>query len=160
VSGSRLSREYKAALQHPVFIGAETPLAPRPVDEPPARELSLKDQARKQMAERVLRFCAFTNSHWQDLATIEAAEILILLDLFVQQQKGRPVAVTDACAAAQVPTTSALRAIDRLLAADMIERHTDPFDARRKLLRLSANGNHRVVSYLDEFLRDEWRRSI
>ncbi|MBX9886020.1 MAG: winged helix DNA-binding protein [Novosphingobium sp.] len=76
----------------------------------------------------------------------------LLLDLFVATHEGRPVSVTSACIAANVPTTTALRWISALEAKGLIERANDPRDARRALLRLTGTAYDRMLSYfsLDE----------
>lgn len=76
----------------------------------------------------------------------------LLLDLFVATREGRPVSVTSACIAANVPTTTALRWISALEAKGLVVRENDPRDARRALLRLTETAYDRMLSYfsLDE----------
>jgi len=54
----------------------------------------------------------------------------------------------------KAPATSALRSIERLIAAGMIKRQQDPHDARRKLLTLTQRGIDRARGYLDACSQD------
>lgn len=58
----------------------------------------------------------------------------ILLDLYASESEGLAVSVSDACHAASVPATTALRWLSRLEQAGLIERSPDPLDARRIFL--------------------------
>ena len=64
----------------------------------------------------------------------------ILVDLFENEHCGRVVSITDACIAADVPMTTAIRHIGQLLEADLVHRSPDPKDARRAFLRLTHKG--------------------
>jgi DNA-binding MarR family transcriptional regulator len=55
----------------------------------------------------------------------------ILLDLFIASEEGRRVSVTSLCQASGVPTTTALRHVDRLDELGLIDRTADPSDKRR-----------------------------
>src|ERR1700754_1862754 len=55
----------------------------------------------------------------------------MLLDLLVAAEEGRRVSVTSLCHASGVPTTTALRHVERLDALGLIERSSDPSDKRR-----------------------------
>ncbi|WP_213982724.1 MarR family transcriptional regulator [Sphingomonas sp. dw_22] len=55
----------------------------------------------------------------------------MLLDLLVASEEGRRVSVTGLCHASGVPTTTALRHVDRLDALGLIDRTADPADRRR-----------------------------
>lgn len=60
----------------------------------------------------------------------------LLLDLYVAELEGEPVAVSSACIATGVPTTTALRCINRLVRAGLLIRTVDPEDARRSIVTL------------------------
>lgn len=64
----------------------------------------------------------------------------ILLDLFVRMASRQHVSVSSACVAAAVPPTTGLRHVKRLQDLNLIEDYSDPFDKRRRFLRLSASG--------------------
>jgi hypothetical protein len=55
----------------------------------------------------------------------------MLLDLMVATDEERPVSVSGLCHAAGVPTTTALRHLDRLEELGLIARAPDPCDKRR-----------------------------
>ncbi|MBC9033480.1 MarR family transcriptional regulator [Sphingomonas sp. JC676] len=55
----------------------------------------------------------------------------MLLDLLVASEEGRRVSVTSLCHASGVPTTTALRHVERLDELGLIDRTADPSDKRR-----------------------------
>lgn len=55
----------------------------------------------------------------------------MLLDLMVAADEARPVSVSGLCHASGVPTTTALRHVDRLAALGLLTRTPDPDDKRR-----------------------------
>jgi DNA-binding MarR family transcriptional regulator len=55
----------------------------------------------------------------------------MLLDLLVAQDEGRRVSVSGLCYASGVPTTTALRHVERLETLGMVSREGDPSDRRR-----------------------------
>ncbi len=61
----------------------------------------------------------------------------ILLDLLVAHQSGKPISVSSACIAADVPSSTALRYITRLEARGLVRRHRDTLDGRRHYLELT-----------------------
>lgn len=73
----------------------------------------------------------------------------ILLDLFVNEQKGRPISATSACLAAAVPPTTALRHLVTLTTDGLICSTPDPADARRRYISLTRRSRemmHCVLS--------------
>lgn len=72
----------------------------------------------------------------------------IMLDLFVQQQRGREVSISSACMASRVPPTTALRWIDILEAERIIVRENDPGDRRRRFVRLTDKAYQAMSEYL------------
>ncbi|MDF0490155.1 hypothetical protein PX554_18675 [Sphingomonas sp. H39-1-10] len=61
----------------------------------------------------------------------------ILIELYVAYGDGMPVTVGNACIAAAVPLTSALRCCQLLQQKRIVVRERDPRDGRRVFLRLS-----------------------
>jgi DNA-binding MarR family transcriptional regulator len=62
----------------------------------------------------------------------------IMLTLLINWSKGRPTSVGEACVAACVPHSTALRWIQKLEIDDLVVRTGDPFDECRSYLRLST----------------------
>lgn len=78
----------------------------------------------------------------------ENASLDMLLDLLSAEFSGDPVTVTSLCAASGVSQTTALRRIDELEGAGLLQRTPDPEDRRRIYVVLSESGRKRVLSYL------------
>ena len=72
----------------------------------------------------------------------------ILLHLFVAASEHRPVRVSDCCAAAAVPRTTALRWLQTLTRRELVERMDDHLDSRSSLVRLSPRGIELIRRYL------------
>lgn len=72
----------------------------------------------------------------------------MLLALAADTAVGRRVSVTSLCLASHVPSSTALRHIDRLIEADLVERCADPADGRRVFVELTALGEAAMAAYL------------
>lgn len=72
----------------------------------------------------------------------------ILLDLTVAALKGERVATSSACAAAQVPLSTALRHVNQLIQEGWVRRVSDLKDKRRTFLELQPRCFDVMVSYL------------
>lgn len=72
----------------------------------------------------------------------------ILLDLVVAGLKGEKVATSSACAAAQVPLSTALRHVNQLIQEGWVRRVNDPGDKRRTFLELHPRYFDVMVAYL------------
>ena len=72
----------------------------------------------------------------------------MLLDLFACKLEGNKVCISDACMAASVPTTTALRWVNRLEQLGLVERFSDPMDSRRVYVELTETATCRVESWL------------
>ena len=64
----------------------------------------------------------------------------MLLDLYVQKARARPVSVHSLCIAAMVPPTTALRWIYKLLACGLVERRRCERDLRVVHIELTGRG--------------------
>lgn len=73
----------------------------------------------------------------------------ILLDLVAARLGGQTVSVSSACAAAQVPFSTALRYVNRLVKEGLANREADPNDRRRDLLALSDRGFKLMDHYIN-----------
>lgn len=119
-------------------------------DEMSRRQPTEGDPERRPVAEGILRFFDVANRYWANYAAMSAPELSILMDLYVNEQDCRPVSIGDACIAARVPSTSALRSIDGLIGSGMLVRCPDPRDSRRKLLQLTERSRALVRGFVDE----------
>lgn len=61
----------------------------------------------------------------------------LLLELYDSHHGGRVATVTGICAAADLPVTTGLRALQRLESRGYVTRQPDPADRRRTLLQLT-----------------------
>ena len=91
---------------------------------------------------------------WQTRGNFVAEDLLceaawgILLDLTVAGLKGERVATSSACAAAQVPLSTALRHVNQLIKAGWVKRKSDPKDKRRTFIELQPEAFDQMVKYL------------
>lgn len=74
----------------------------------------------------------------------------MLLDLFIQQCKGRLLPMSSLCLSADIPNSSAMKLIQRLCDAGLLERSPDPGDGRRSLIKISPDTEHRLRAYFAE----------
>lgn len=72
----------------------------------------------------------------------------MLLDLAQAQAVGKSISVTSLCIASEVPHTTALRKIDELEQAGLIERTPMPHDGRGSIMSLTRSGQARMARYL------------
>jgi CheY-like chemotaxis protein len=72
----------------------------------------------------------------------------MLLDLFMSEAYHRPISVTSLCIASGAPTTTALRRIDDLVTAGLVEREPDQQDRRRTVVKLTTHGRERMEAFL------------
>jgi hypothetical protein len=75
----------------------------------------------------------------------------MLLDLTAARMEGIDVPVSSLCIAAAVPTTTALRWIRTLSEAGMLQRSTDPVDARRSFVTLSDTAQMAMQTWIRRF---------
>jgi hypothetical protein len=74
----------------------------------------------------------------------------ILLDLFIARCEGIDVTVGNACLAASVPMTSALRYCQTLLDRGIVYRERDRKDGRRIFLRMSESAFAKITALLGQ----------
>ncbi|MEW6123724.1 MAG: response regulator [Pseudomonadota bacterium] len=72
----------------------------------------------------------------------------MLLDLAMAEATGRPISVTSLCIASGAPTTTALRRIEDLKDAGLLDRIPDPQDRRRVLVHLTEEGRKRMEAFV------------
>ena len=74
----------------------------------------------------------------------------MLLDLFVAKTEGRKIAVSSACIASAVPSTTALRWLRTLMERKMVQRQADPTDGRRVWVELTPHTEELLRAVLTE----------
>ncbi len=74
----------------------------------------------------------------------------MLLDLFIQQCEGKLLPMSSLCLSANIPNSSAMKLIQRLCDAGLLERLPDHRDGRRSLIRISPDTEHRLRAYFAE----------
>lgn len=72
----------------------------------------------------------------------------LLIDLYIAGEGGKPISVSSACVAASVPTTTAMRRIEKLEKNGILERQPDPNDGRRSNLVLASEVKAAMEEYL------------
>jgi DNA-binding MarR family transcriptional regulator len=68
----------------------------------------------------------------------------MLLDLLIARLLGKRVAVSSLCIASQAPESTALRHIQRMIKAGLVDKVDDPSDGRRSLIMLSREGYRKL----------------
>ena len=72
----------------------------------------------------------------------------MLIDLFIEEIRGRRVSITSACIASGGPTTTALRWITLMHGDGMVERQDSVIDRRRTWLLLTPKGSSLIKKYI------------
>ena len=76
----------------------------------------------------------------------------LLLDLFAAQCVRRRVSISSACIAANVPVSTALRWIEKLVHEEVLVRKGDPEDRRRSYLALAPEISKRLERWVENHL--------
>jgi hypothetical protein len=84
----------------------------------------------------------------------------ILLDLYISQQDGHAVNVSNACVASGAPATTALRYIARLSQIGLVQKTEDTRDHRVCYLALTPFGLDNVVRALDDAMESDRRLGL
>jgi DNA-binding MarR family transcriptional regulator len=74
----------------------------------------------------------------------------MLLDLFVENLRQKPVSVSSLCIASAVPLSTALRWIDSMEEAGLCKRFPDPDDGRRAFVGLTLEAMDAMVNMLGD----------
>ncbi len=107
-------------------------LGNRGLDEEAAEPLR-SEQVREIIRLRRMRETMFAADLFADPAWD------MLLDLMASRLENRPVSVSSLCIASAVPPTTALRWINLMTERGLLERESDPNDARRVFITLNAD---------------------
>ncbi|MBA4090116.1 MAG: hypothetical protein C0494_05920 [Sphingobium sp.] len=73
----------------------------------------------------------------------------MLLDLYASEERGRDIAISSLASAANVPPTTALRAIGGMRALGLVYRQSDPADGRRVYIRLTPKAHEALGAIFD-----------
>lgn len=103
--------------------------------------------------DRLLKWHRARSRYFPEKALSELGWAM-LLDLFHAHITGDFICISDLCATAGVPNTTALRRIDELEGAGLLTRHTDPRDKRRTRVLLSEKAREQMTRYLEVILTD------
>ena len=106
-----------------------------------------------ELAERIKRLVRAHNSRalFFDAALFSDPCWEMLLDLMSNQLLGRQISVSSLCIASGVPQTTALRRIEDLAQAGLIERVADPVDRRRVYIKLKDDTVEKLERYIHSF---------
>ena len=74
----------------------------------------------------------------------------ILVILYRSDFEGQRTTITNLCRASQVPQSTALRRIEKLIGAGLMYRRGNPLDSRVIFLELNPSGRQLIYSYLSE----------
>ena len=74
----------------------------------------------------------------------------ILLDLFIHETKGQHLSMSALCVTAGIPTSSAMKLIQRMCDDGLLFRSPDLSDGRRSLVNISPAIAHRLRAYFAE----------
>lgn len=74
----------------------------------------------------------------------------MLLDLYLSELQGRRVSISSLTIASNVPATTALRWIQKLIDVGLLQKKADPLDARRYWASLTERGTQKMRMFLAE----------
>ncbi|GGJ41170.1 hypothetical protein GCM10011393_09240 [Sphingopyxis bauzanensis] len=74
----------------------------------------------------------------------------IILDLFIHEAKGQRLSMSALCVTAAIPTSSAMKLIQRMCDDGILERSPDLADGRRSLINIAPAVSHRLRAYFAE----------
>lgn len=95
------------------------------------------EYANRRRRDRIFRAGIFAEPAWD-----------MLLDLFIQEHRGRAVSTHSLCIAAAVPPTTALRWIGKLVDGGLVVRQPSRRDNRVVHIALTAAGRTEMERYL------------
>lgn len=144
----------------PLFAprGVAPPSLPPPAEAPPRRanvqegrspEATPEIEHVKRRLKALIKLRQIRAAHFQgDLFSDPCWDML--LDLMEARLNEKQVSVSSLCIASGVPQTTALRRIEDLIDAGLINRQDDPADRRRVFVGLTDDCANRFGGYLDD----------
>lgn len=73
----------------------------------------------------------------------------MMLDLYLSDERGRDIAISSLASAANVPPTTALRAIKAMTELGLLSRQSDPKDGRRIYIKLTPKSHDALAAIFD-----------
>jgi hypothetical protein len=137
--GQRLNSINHSTSTHPIFSELEDPV----LDEEPSLDVAntvvvLRRIIReRRVRERYFKEVRFGEPAWD-----------IILDLTLAWFENKTVAVSSLCIASGVPMSTAMRWINDMIEAGLIDRWIDPTGGRRNLMRISPATRDAMLRYL------------
>lgn len=128
------------------------------LDPPILRDRSAKQDIKPTEEElqaftRMLLKFQHNKSKFFDPAVLTGPSWEILLDITEATLRGESVPASSASASTHVPLSTALRHVNNLVEAGLVQRWTDPNDKRRTLLKLEP---HAVIA-MQRYLETAWK---
>ncbi|TWT13842.1 response regulator [Reyranella sp. CPCC 100927] len=129
--------------------GDETPIemgpaASDPLPAPAASPADMSARVRAMLHEHKIRARVFQDGIFVDPSWD------MLLDLMLAHIEKREMYLTGLCAGSGLALTTALRRVEQLIAAGLVQRHDDPADRRRVIVSLTTCGQERLSAYLGQ----------
>jgi nucleotide-binding universal stress UspA family protein len=137
--GQRLNSINHSASTLPIFSELDDPV----LDEEPSLDVANTIAAlrriirERRVRERFFKEVRFGEPAWD-----------IILDLTLAWFEGKSVAVSSLCIASGVPMSTAMRWINDMIEAGLINRWIDPVDGRRNLMQISPATRDAMLRYL------------
>lgn len=129
------AEEVAKSIQHALSMIEDGAGSARPPASPP-------DYLKALVAARADREAIFDAGLFSDPAWE------MLLDLAFAEATGRSISVTSLCLASGASTTTALRRIEDLQEAGLLERQPDPSDRRRILVTMTSRGREKMELFV------------
>jgi CheY-like chemotaxis protein len=129
------AEEVAKSIQHALSLIEDGPTTAKPPASTPDYLKALV--AARADREAIFEARLFSDPAWE-----------MLLDLAFAEATGRSISVTSLCLASGASTTTALRRIDDLQEAGLLERVPDPADRRRILVTMTMKGREKMELFV------------
>ena len=129
------AEEVAKSIRNALSMMEEDPAPAKPPASPPDYLKALV--AARSDREAIFEGGLFSDPAWE-----------MLLDLAFAEATGRSISVTSLCLASGASTTTALRRIDDLQGAGLLERVPDPADRRRILVTMTLKGREKMEMFV------------
>ncbi|HKU96412.1 MAG TPA: response regulator [Vineibacter sp.] len=111
---------------------------------PPERPDRIRAMLREhRVRARIFRSSVLLDPSWD-----------MLLELMLAHIENKQTYLTSLCVVSGLPTTTALRRVEQLIASGLVRREDDPVDRRRVIVSLTESGVERLSAYLEQVERD------